>query len=234
MPKIYKITNVITNDFYIGKTTQSINKRWTQHKCGAKLCKKYNTNNRFYNAIRKYDSVNFVVELLEEVELLQIDEREIYWITFLNPKYNTSPGGKSTKGFLGKTLSQQHKYNLIHSDSYPIFQYDLEGNFIRKWDYVQEAVKYYSCKSISHAVNNKQITAKNFRWFREYLGVKIDSYIKTSHSSKKICRVDSSGNRIFYNSMTEAGKGGFSSSKICLVCQGKRKKHRGFKWEYAE
>ena len=234
MPSIYKVTNKITNDFYIGKTTQSLNRRWSLHKSHARLYKKYSINNRFYNAVRKYDASNFVIELLEEVELSQIDEKEIYWIALLNPEYNTAPGGISTRGFLGKTLTEQHKNSLVYSKSYPIFQYDLEGNFIREWKTVHEARQYYNCRSISHAVNGKQITAKNFRWFKEFLGIKIESYVKISHRSKKVCRIDPLGNRVYYDSMTEPEKEGFSNPKICLVCQGKRKTHRGFRWEYAE
>lgn len=36
-----------------------------------------------------------------------------------------------------------------------------------------------------------------------------------------------------YNYIKETEKYGFSHSKIVLCCQGKRKKHKGFEWKYA-
>ena len=234
MPSIYKVTNKITNDFYIGKTTQSLNKRWGQHKRNARVYKKYGINNKFSNAVRKYDASNFIVELVEEVEVPQINEREIHWIMLLNPKYNTAPGGVSTKGFLGKTLSEQHKNSLLYSRSYPVFQYDLEGNFIKEWVRLQEAINHYTSESIFNAISGRQRTAKNFLWFKSYLGVKIDPYIKPKPHSKKVCRIDSLGFKVYYNSMVEAESEGFSSSMICLVCRGKRNTHKGFRWEYAK
>ena len=35
-----------------------------------------------------------------------------------------------------------------------------------------------------------------------------------------------------WSSIAEASRNGYSSSKICLCCQGKRKTHKGFEWKY--
>ena len=54
MAYIYKIINKINNKIYIGKTTQSIEDRFNQHK---NKSKKLNTH--LYNAMRTYGISNF-------------------------------------------------------------------------------------------------------------------------------------------------------------------------------
>ena len=52
--------------------------------------------------------------------------------------------------------------------------------------------------------------------------------------SKKVLQFTLSGEFVKeWPSAAECGRNGFNSSKICLCCQGKRKSHKGFKWQYA-
>ena len=49
-------------------------------------------------AIRKYGKENFTIELIEEVEVDKLDEREVYWISFYNSYnngYNCTKGGQN-------------------------------------------------------------------------------------------------------------------------------------------
>lgn len=107
---IYKITNKITNDFYIGKTTKDISKRFWQHKNNALK----NKNSHLYNAIRKYGVDNFQIEIITTCQDSQsLNESEIYWIKKLNPKYNMTKGGDG-----GDTLSNHpNKKNIIEKIS---------------------------------------------------------------------------------------------------------------------
>ena len=89
--KIYKLVNNVNGDFYVGKTTQSLNKRFVNHRSTANLGSKYYV----HNAMRHYGYNNFTIELLEEVSTEQeLNEREIYWISHLKPKYNMHEGGQ--------------------------------------------------------------------------------------------------------------------------------------------
>ena len=69
---IYKVTNNINNKVYIGQTSTSIEKRWTQHKSAARTAK----NNKiiFYNAINKYGEDNFTIDVIYEVSCITKDE----------------------------------------------------------------------------------------------------------------------------------------------------------------
>ena len=60
---IYKITNKLNGDSYIGQTKSTIEKRFKQH---IKASKK-NSINHFHNAINKYGADNIVVKKIETV-----------------------------------------------------------------------------------------------------------------------------------------------------------------------
>jgi group I intron endonuclease len=87
---IYQITNILTNDIYIGKTTDP-SYRFYRHKYNAK---KNKSRAHIHRAMRKYGVENFTFSVLEQVESVNIlNEREIYWIAKLKPKYNMTKGG---------------------------------------------------------------------------------------------------------------------------------------------
>lgn len=92
MAIIYKITNSITGQLYVGKTHRTINERFSDHKRNSKKGTTY-----LYSAMRKYGIENFVISLLEECDESVSSDREIFWISELNclaPKgYNMSEGG---------------------------------------------------------------------------------------------------------------------------------------------
>lgn len=80
---VYKITNKITGDFYIG-SSKDIGYRWSQHKCAYNW--KRHPNSLLYKDFQKYGLENFSFEVIEETTNLR--EREQYFIDLLNPKYN--------------------------------------------------------------------------------------------------------------------------------------------------
>lgn len=80
---IYKITNEVTGEFYIGQSA-NIDERKEQHfrleggKSGHKL----------YEAMWEYGTRNFKFEVLEECKEGDLAERETYYIETLEPEYN--------------------------------------------------------------------------------------------------------------------------------------------------
>lgn len=95
---IYKIINKVNNKFYIGKSVNSAQIRFSQHIHAAIKSKK--SNNRFYNAIRKYGKDNFYFEILEQnIPSELLNDKEKLWISKLNPHYNSTIGGEGTSGF---------------------------------------------------------------------------------------------------------------------------------------
>lgn len=88
---IYIIRNTINDKVYIGQTTQTIGIRFTNHKMASRT----EEDTKFYRAIRKYGEDKFYPELLEEVEIENLNDRERYWIKYYDSYYN---GYNSTLG----------------------------------------------------------------------------------------------------------------------------------------
>ena len=82
---IYKITNTITGDFYIG-SSKNIKHRWVNHKCPSRW--NDNPNSPLYLDMKKYGVDKFVFEVIEEVEPEQLKEKEQQFIETLKPTYN--------------------------------------------------------------------------------------------------------------------------------------------------
>ena len=83
---VYRITNIITGDFYIG-SSKNVKKRWADHKC--KSTWKINLNKQLYKDMEKYGVNSFELQILEEVEPGQLKEVEQQFIETLNPTYNS-------------------------------------------------------------------------------------------------------------------------------------------------
>ena len=82
---VYKITNTITGDFYVG-SSKNVKSRWVSHKCPSRW-NKYK-NNPMYLDMKKYGLDKFSFQILEEVEIDQLKETEQKFIEMLQPTYN--------------------------------------------------------------------------------------------------------------------------------------------------
>lgn len=91
---IYRITNIETQQMYIGQA-KDVRERWREH---AKASLKIDTpgNNKLYPNMIKYGLDNFTFELMETCDnSSQLNEKERYWIEFYDT-YNN--GLNSTRG----------------------------------------------------------------------------------------------------------------------------------------
>lgn len=79
---VYKITNKVTNQCYIGQSV-NIERRFTEHKTP-----KAWGNDSLHNDIKKYGVQNFDFEILEICKPSELLEKELYFIKKLKPHYN--------------------------------------------------------------------------------------------------------------------------------------------------
>lgn len=120
MTGIYKITNLLNNKCYIGKSID-IERRWKRHQSDSKT-----KNFPLYLAIRKYGLENFKFEVIEECSEAELSTAEAKWISYYNSQdydfgYNISEGGDSDRHFmkLSKELLDKITQELLTtSDSY--------------------------------------------------------------------------------------------------------------------
>ena len=82
---IYKITNTITNDFYIG-SSKDVKQRWRAHKKPSVW--KNHPNNPMYIDMQKYGVDKFSFQILEEAEESFLKVAEQQFIETLKPTYN--------------------------------------------------------------------------------------------------------------------------------------------------
>ena len=91
MAYIYKITNLVNNKEYIGKTERTINQRWQEH---IRESQKPNPSRALYRAIQKYGIDNFICTQIIETNNPEEDEK--YYIDLYNTYkngYNETLGG---------------------------------------------------------------------------------------------------------------------------------------------
>ena len=79
---VYLITNTVNGKKYVGKTCADLPTRWQEHRRAAF---RNDTSNRpLFNAIRKYGSGAFTIELLQSADNEQeVNDMEVLWIAKL-------------------------------------------------------------------------------------------------------------------------------------------------------
>lgn len=152
---IYKITNTITGEVYIGQSND-IARRWSEHK---KIAKSQARNTKLYQAMNKYGLDSFKFEILEECNLSQLNEREKYYIE----KYDSI-----NQGYNMSTIENlQHKINWDIVDK--IIEDLREGEITRG----EIAEKYNISPSLVSQINHGKMWYKREESYpiRNYGGI---------------------------------------------------------------
>lgn len=209
--KIYKIYNDVNDKLYIGKTVSSIEKRFQEHCYDSKKerCEK----RPLYNAMNKYGIEHFFIELIEECDLKELSEKEIYWIGYYNSYKN---GYNATLGGDGKIL---YDYDLIVQ----LYQNGLTGKEIANQLICDIDTVHKALLSAGLNPNDNMI---------KLLSKKVEMHDKETNELLKIfdSQMDA-GRWLKENNKTEDKKLSRVSGRIGDVCNGKRKTAYGYKWK---
>ena len=109
---VYKITNKITGDFYIG-SSKDIKHRWAHHRSPSVW--KLHPNVKLYKAMAQYGRDNFIFEVLEETT--DLHNREQYYIEQLKPAYNDRHAdGYNIERYKETNRRHNKKWRKIHRD----------------------------------------------------------------------------------------------------------------------
>lgn len=104
---IYKLTNLITNKVYIGKTTQTLEQRLNEH---AIYASDENHKTHLANSIRKHGIENFKIESIDTANTEEeLDRKEKFWIKKYNSVlegYNLTDGGEGGNTYKYKTEAE--------------------------------------------------------------------------------------------------------------------------------
>jgi group I intron endonuclease len=233
MMGVYKITNP-TGKIYIGKSID-IEKRHYQYKKGH-----VKSQTALYNSIKKYGWESHKVEILIECEEDKLNLLEEYYINYynsvekgLNLTYGGDGGRKSdiTKQRISKSMvGKRGAYNVYN----PVYQYDLEGNFIQEWKNPKTAVDAMNLSrgAIRDVIDtNKTIHGYRFTSIKKE---KIASTTKWEKNKKPVLEYDLENNFIQeWNSAKEASTSlNIAIQHITACCRGERKKTFNRKFTY--
>lgn len=254
---IYIIKNTINEKVYIGQTTNTIEYRFSQHLDCAKRNYK---NSILYNAMRKYGSKHFYVELIEEVPFEKLDEREIYWISYYdsyNNGYNSTIGGKGNKKINYEPIIKdwyeglseyeiRQKYNISKTLMWKILNLYNISSEERKLRFAQSKQQNtdekvlnlwnqgYSLRKIKREFGGNRTTIKK-QLLRQ--GITEEEIYQRGiiKRGKQIEQYSLNDEYIAtYNTAAEAGRaiGRTDGGNISQAAQGKRKTAYGYKWKY--
>ena len=106
---IYKWTNKLTNDIYVGQS-KDLAKRFIKYFNLSYL--KNRETLVISRALIKYGYSNFSLEILEYCDIANLTEREQYYFDKLNPEYNTL---KIAGSSLGRKLTEETKTKISKS-----------------------------------------------------------------------------------------------------------------------
>lgn len=218
---VYKHTNKINGKVYIGITVNEPEVRWGKDGGGY-------SRQLFGKAIRKYGWENFEHEILfENLSQKEAFEKEIELISLYDSTnsekgYNISKGGADADPILYRKT---------------IYQYTLDGDFVREYESSIDVVKqngYRNNSTICHCCSNGiNHQSHGYRWSYEYLGDKIAwELMRNNNFYQEVYCYDLNGNYIKrYPTVTSASiDTGIDTGFISACYRGKFTNTKGLRW----
>ena len=188
---IYKATNLFNGLSYIGQTRVSLERRKSQHLRDAKS----DSSNYFHIALLQYGIDAFSWDVIDEFSgtkedvIHALNVAEEYHIlknkTMLEEYgYNSNQGGYSCKVH-ADAIHRRAKTDIRYK---AVLQYDMQGNFIRRYESVSEASRVMGCKSLNHYTSSNR-PWRGYQW-RHQTGAtfpfKIDAFVKVRRGNPVI------------------------------------------------
>ena len=161
MAHIYKITNIINDNQYVGKTERKPEDRWKEHLYHAKT----DGPMVISKAIRKHGEKNFKFEVIEECSTAEMNSKEIYWINYYDTYHN---GYNSSLGGDGAGLGVKRERGAVHPHAKAVDCYDLKGNYLCTYGSRGEAAwetgRSTDSQCINSCIKGKTFQAFGHRW----------------------------------------------------------------------
>lgn len=248
---IYKITNNITNKVYIGQSI-NIEKRWYEHKYKAECIEDRSYNSVLHNSMRKYGVEHFILEVLEECTIEELDTKEQFWIQQLNTispyGYNILQGGQGSRKRTihyceqcGKEVYRSSKLCVncmgIHNQTVKRPEPIELARLVKIYGFTEVGRQYgVSCSSIKKWCKAYKIPYHKqelIDWYNKETNVVMPKQIPYKRSVQQLDKDTNEILQIFNSSMDAARFLGKSSgSHITEACQGKLKQAYGYRWKY--
>ena len=214
MAYIYKITNLINNKCYIGKTLNTIQERWREHCSDYK--KRDEEKRPLYSAMNKYGIENFKIEEIEQCNEDIVNDREKYWIEYygsFKKGYNATLGGDG-KAYLDRKLLIK-TYNEVQNLKKSAKILNIDAGHLSKI-LKENNIEVKSSKEVQNEEYGKEIAMIDLE-----TNVIIKTFISLADAARYIKEQTNSTAEI--RGMTV---------HIRQVAQGKRKTAYKYKWKF--
>lgn len=141
-------------------------------------------------AVKKYGKENFKKEIIVEGNFNQnlLNELEKHYIQLFNSTnkyigYNISKGGFNA--WLEHTEETKRKISEIHLKNYgyPVFQYDLYGNLVKKWPSLSSTKIEFTKSNIGACIRGRILSSSNYIWLKD--PKELDNRLKLIRKSQK-------------------------------------------------
>lgn len=242
---IYYIKCKTNNKIYIG-SAKNIKYRFSRHKNDLKKHKHHSPH--LQRAWNLYGENSFEFGIIENCNIEEMEIRENHWINLFKSYkrkfgFNILKNSKTRLGLVHsiKTKKKISKNNFSRGKFYEnsvrgskqVFQYSLNGFFIKKWNSLKEPSHKLKItyQNISKCVLGERTTAGNFIWLAEFKGEKISAHEIT----KSVVQLTINNEFIKeYKNITEIKQQNPNFTVQCIwsVCNKKRKTCYGYKWIY--
>lgn len=214
MAYIYKITNTLNQKAYIGKTYKANPvERFKEHQ---RDFEKF-PERPLYRAFAKYGLDSFIFEVIEETSIPE--EREIFWIehykTYGSSGYNATRGGDGKKLIDDAKIVQDYLKLRNQTEVAKINSCDVGS--------VREILK----ASDVEILPSQEVLLNKCKKSVEMISKETGEVLKTFNSQIE------AGRYLIENGFSNIQSDKNLSSKISLVCRGKRKTCAGFIWRYS-
>ena len=221
---IYMITNIITNERYIGQTRDYQRRVW-QHKSAAKK----GSHLKISKAIAKYGIEHFKFDVLEECSLEALNAKERYYISELKPEYNVCAGGTGPNG-LHLTDEEKERSRQAAKKQWADLTEEQKRHVIEKQltgPPKGHKVSAETREKLRKANIGKHLTesAKQKIAFQNSLSMK-----GNKNGNKKVRCVETG--EIFESIKQAAEYVGITPGGITSVLKGRQRKAGGYKWVY--
>ena len=234
--KLYRHINKENGKMYIGITSTKFKNRWRSGKGYSGV---------FASAINKYGWDNFYHEVLTTNGFIVYTTEKEETLLYFTKEEVKQKEIDLIKEY--KTLSNEHGYNVSKGgdlsgrvNSRKVFQYDLQGKFIKEWNSVADIERDMNLNSanISACCLDKCVTAGNFVW--SYKKINKNKVLKKVNNKgciyniiyqySKDCKFIKQWNNI--SEITEIL--GYNKNAIYNNCNKKTSTSYNFVWSYTK
>lgn len=221
---IYKIVNDFNDKVYVGQTSTLLEDRFARH-CRDKSLSNQNKE-AIDNLIQTIGKEHFQIIEIEKVNIMKLDEREIYWINYYDSfynGYNRTLGGQGGRKYSEKEILSALN---LYSQGYPIKEIEKKTGIDRATIFKYR--KYQNIPMRPLTLHQKQQSINNLKLASISNQIPIENItLKIQYPSKKEALCD----------MIEKG---YSKAKdwhnirasLDKTLNGEQKTFLNFQWRY--